>query len=352
MATERQILANQQNSKKSSGPSEAGKLRSRLNSTKHGMAGKSAEVEAGLSNEFEDRREKWAAEQNPVGEGANWALDQAVAATLRIERCQRTMDDLTATVQERARLTWDEDRAVEAALVASRLDRDPVLASRQLRTTLAGVVLLIEAWLGLVASLKAGKDWSESEASRALDLLGVAADARSGRTLIDDPDGVDPIAFRLELAFHEFDRLEAFRDQSLIPLDEMDRRQAMAGDIAMLSKPAKLVLRYERDAWKRFRDSMKAIKDQAAPPVVAEQPRPKAEAKVRELVATAPAQSLEEERRAMRTEASAMGLEANDPLISMDLDDAAWLEELERRIESLEPLADGAQESVGRLAAQ
>ena len=337
MATERQIAANRLNAKRSSGPSEAGKLRSRLNATKHGMAGESAEVEAGLSSEFEERRARWAAEQNPVGEAANFALDQAVAATLRIERCQRTMDDLTASTSERARLAWDEDRAVEAATLLGRLARDPVLASRQLQTTLHGVILLIEAWLGLVASLKAGKDWSESEASRALDLLGVAADLRSGRTLIDGPDaGIDPIAFRLELAINEFDRLEALRDQSLIPLDEMERRQAMAGDIAILSKPAKLVLRYERDAWKRFRESMKAIKAPASPPVVVvEQPTPK----VREVAATAPKPSFEGERRAFRAEAASMGLEADDPLVSMDLDDSAWLEELERRIESNKSLS-------------
>jgi len=241
------------------------------------------------------------------------------------------MEDVTATFQERARLAWDEDQAVKAATIFGRLARDPVLASRQLQARLAGVMLLIEAWIGLVASLHAGRNWSESEASRALDLLGVAADLRSGPTLIDDIEGIDPVAFRRELALKEVDRLEAFRDEALVPLDEMERLQAMAGDVAILSKPAKLVLRYERDAWKRFRESMATIQAQAVSPVVVvpalvEQP------KVREQAATAPERSFEEERRALLAEAAPYLLEATSRGLDLNLDDEpAWLEELEGR---------------------
>jgi hypothetical protein len=282
MATERQIAANRRNAALSTGPkTEAGKAQSRLNSTRHGMAGESAEVAAGLSSEFEDRRAAWAAEQQPVGEAGNWALDRVVAATFRIENCEQTIDKLTTSIQERARLAWDQDRALEAATVFGRLDRDPVLASRQLQTNLAGVMLLIEAWLGLVATLETGTNWSESEASRALDLLGFATDLRSGRTLIDAPKDADPVAFRATLALEEIERLEQLRDESMIPLDDLERRQAMAGHVVLTSKPAKLVLRYEREAWKHYRESMKVVQlstqvqdaAPAPPPVVAPPPR-------------------------------------------------------------------------------
>ena len=63
-----------------------------------------------------------------------------------------------------------------AAAIFARLGKDPILASRQLQTTLAGVVLLMETWLLLVGLLEPGKDWSESERSKALDLLGVEHD--------------------------------------------------------------------------------------------------------------------------------------------------------------------------------
>ena len=270
MATDRQIEANRRNAARSSGPtSEAGKSRSRGNSTKHGMAGESAVVEAGLSAEFAGRRAKWAAEHRPVGEAGGWALDRAVAASLRIEKCERALEELTAASRERARLAWDQDRAIEAATIFGRLARDPVLASRQLQGSLAGVMLLVEAWLGLAAALLAGEDWSESEASRALDLLGVAADLRSGLRVVDGPEGVDPVDYRRDLVREEVDRLEALVEESMAPLDAMERRLAMGGDVALLSRPAKLVLRYERDAWRRYRESIREVQDPATPPVVA-----------------------------------------------------------------------------------
>jgi hypothetical protein len=341
MATERQIAANRRNAERSCGPtSPEGKARSRTNATKHGMAGESAEVEACFSPEFEKRRARWAAEQQPVGEAANFALDRVVAATFRLERCERSIDNTITSFRQRARLAWDEDRAIEAAHIYGRLERDPVLASRQLRATVAGVMLLIDAWFALLAPLEPGKDWSESECSKALDLLGIAADHRSGRTRIDPPEGSDSVVFRQKLAQNELERLEKLRDKALAPLDEMERRQAMAGDVALLSKPARLLLRYERDAWKRFHDSMNELKSPplvapsvmtAPSPVVVEPP------KIRERPAApaAPKKSFEQERRELLADAEPYYLEAIDRLKTAGFDNEdAWLEELERRIES------------------
>src|SRR5258707_10146592 len=98
MATERQIESNKQNSMRSTGPSSvSGKSRSRLNALKHGMAAELPTLEVGHSPEFLDRRAKWSAEFQPEGEAAQWALDRAVAASLRIEQCERTFDGLIAT---------------------------------------------------------------------------------------------------------------------------------------------------------------------------------------------------------------------------------------------------------------
>ena len=321
MATERQIQANRRNAGRSTGPtSEAGKARSRANATKHGMAGASAVVEAGLSAAFEARREKWAADHKPVGEAGEWALDRAVAASLRIEACERSMEELTAASRERARLAWDQDRAVEAATTFGRLAKDPVLASRQLQATLAGVERLVEAWLGLAATLVDGEDWSEAEASRALDLLGVDADLRSGRTLVDGPAGTDPVAYRRELVREEVDRLEALAEEAMIPLDAMERRLAMEGDAALWSKPAKLVLRYERDAWRRFRESMQEVQAPAPPPAIAA-PIPAVEDRPE---APSPAVTPPSpERRASPTEAAPIRSAVADRIAAMVPDDEA-----------------------------
>jgi hypothetical protein len=330
-ASEAQILANQANAARSSGPrSEAGRARSRLNATKHGMASQSAAVEATRSPEFEERRAKWAAEQNPVGEAGNWAMDRVIASTFRIERCEHTINEIITEIQQRATLVWDQDRAVEAATIAGRLAKDPVLASRQLQTTWAGVGLLIEAWLGLAAALETG-DWSESEASKALDLLGVAPDLRSCRTLIDAPVGSDPVAFHRTLAIEEIDRLEELRDQALAPLDEMERRRAMVGQSALLSKQAKLVLRYEREAWKHYWDSMKELKAQAPPTVAVAPPPPPAVVAPPPPVVVAPPPPV--------VVAPPQRPEPSNRLVAMGLaDDDEWLEALDRRTERRNPL--------------
>ena len=343
MASERQIEANRRNAGRSTGPtSEAGKARSRANATKHGMAGESAVVEAGLSAAFEARRAKWAADHKPVGEAGEWALDRAVAASLRIETCERSMEELTAASRERARLAWDQDRAVEAATIFGRLARDPVLASRQLQASLAGVERLVEAWLGLAATLVDGEDWSESEASRALDLLGVDADLRSGRTLVDGPAGTDPVAYRRELVREEVDRLEALAEEAMIPLDAMERRLAMEGDAALLSGPAKLVLRYERDAWRRFRESIREVQDPAPQPAIAAPaPAVVSRPEARERAVAAPSPSFDGERRASLAGAAPIRSAVADRPGPMGPDDEdARLDGLDRRVEAM-PAARG-----------
>ena len=276
-ASEAQIKANRENSRQSCGPRST--ERTRLNATKHGLAAHLPEVGADRSPEFEARRARWAAEHRPEGEAANWALDRVVDASLRIEKCERGIDEHINATRERARLAWDQDRRAEAAVVAAKLGKDPVLISRQLQTSMAGVELMIEAWLGLAAAIQQdGGDWSESQASTALDLLGVAVDLRSGPTLLDPMDGTDPLAYRKTLTYQELERLEAIRDQAMAPLDDLERRQAMKGDVALLSKPAQLLLRYERDAWRRYRESMKELasqpKAEIAPPPEIVQPSP------------------------------------------------------------------------------
>jgi hypothetical protein len=347
MATERQIESNRRNAMRSTGPTSAeGKARSRANSTKHGLAAELPTLEAGHSPEFLDRRAQWSTEFRPEGEFAQWALDRAVAASLRIELCERTFDGIIETARDRARLAWDQDQAAEAATIAGRLARDPVLASRQLETTGAGVALLLEFWPRLLEANRAG-GWSESDESKALDLLGVPADLRSGRTPIDAPDGSDPLAFREALALDEIDRLKSLRDEVMDQLDEIERRRAMMGDAALFSKPARLVLRYEREAWRRYRESIKEVQNQAAapleaPPIPLESAIKPEPAKPLEKRPTPPPDPeppmpREEENQDVLAEAKAFLASIGHPTASMDSDQQdAWLEELESRYRDLD----------------
>lgn len=338
MASERQIAANQRNAARSTGPrTEAGKARSRANATKHGLAVESTEVEIGLSPAFVERRARWAAEQKPSGEAAEWALDRAVAASLRIERCERTLDAYLTTTSARAELAWDEDRAAEAARLGAKLADDPGVVSRELETSRAGAQWLIAAWLDLAATLEDGKDWSEAELARSFDLLGHPAEFRAGPA---EGDPTDTRAARLSLARGEVERLQELRDEALAPLDEMDRRLAIEGDIALLSKPAARILRYERDAWRRYRESMAVVQTGAAisppPPAVAPVPQ----AQVPPVAAEKPdpsTPSFEDQRRALKEEAAPFVQHVTDQLRAEGfVDEDAWLDELERRMEAWE----------------
>ena len=211
MASERQIEANRKKASKSTGPkTESGKAKSRANATRHGLAVESTEVEIGLSPEFLERRARWAAEQKPSGEAAEWALDRAVAATLRIERCERTLDAYITTSRARASLAWDEDRAAEAARLGAKLADDPALVSRELETSRAGAQWLVVAWLDLAETLEAGKDWSEAEVDRSLDLLGFAREFRDGRKSTGG-SGPELRASQRELVRGEIERLQELK---------------------------------------------------------------------------------------------------------------------------------------------
>ena len=163
----------------------------------------------------------------------------------------------------RASVAWDQDRAVEAATLFGRLAKDPFLVARQLETTLHGVRMLIDAWFGLTEPLEAGRDWSDDEASRgtrpapgvALDTCPIGPDADRGPR----GDRRPRLSPRRDPRRDRFGRLEAVRDEVMAPLDEMNRQIAMEGDLALLSKPAQLAMRYERDAWKRYREAMKVL---------------------------------------------------------------------------------------------
>jgi len=337
MATERQMAANQRNAARSTGPrSTAGKARSRANATKHGLAGATPD----RSPEFLDRRAKWAADHQPQGQAAEWALDRAVAASLRIERCEREVDKLCVVDRERARLAWDEDHALEAAKLAEQLATRPVVVSRELRTTLAGVLLLIDCWLALVDRLDHG-DWSEDEASQALDLFGIAPEARSGSTLIDAPDGTDPISFRRDLALDEVERLETLHDEAMVPLDELEQVHAMSGDAALHSHRARLILRYEREAWRHYHRAMKDLKTSAEPeprpsfPILTPPPRPIAPTPPPAARVTPSKPTFEEERRALLAECAPIRQAVTEELIGMGLDEEdAWIDALERRIDA------------------
>ena len=163
------------------------------------MASELAEFEAAASDAFADRKQKWGPIHRPTDELGEWALDQAVAASIRIEKCGRTIERLSSVVQVRASVAWDQDparRSGDDLRGDSRKDPFLVAPAEARRRLSTASRMLIDAWISaLTEPLEAERDWSDDEVSKALDVLGVAPDHRSGRTPILAPGGSTPSPF-------------------------------------------------------------------------------------------------------------------------------------------------------------
>ena len=257
MATERQIEANRLNAARSTGPKSAGgKEKSRLNSFKHGMAGENLEVAEAMKLQFATRREEWSPEYRPKGKRGAWALDRLVAASFQIEQSEQSYRAALAEQSTRARLAWDVDRRADTALLMAKLGRQPGVVGARLEASWHGCDALVGAWAGLDSIA----EWGEAQTSMALDLLGIDPALRDGRTPLDTPIGVDPLVHRHELIEDEIVRLADLRDETFAEIDDLQRETAESGASAFETKPAQLALRYERDAWRRYRDASRELR--------------------------------------------------------------------------------------------
>jgi hypothetical protein len=261
MATTAQIDANRQNAQASTGPKTIeGKARSSGNATRHGLAG---EVDK-QSEAFKARRAAWAREKRPQGLAGDWALEQLVAATIQLEKCRAALEGVLAEQAERAREAWDLDRRVQAAQVAARLPRDPLVSARKLESSWHGSELLIDLWKRLGAALAANGKWTDSERSTALDLLAYPRDLRDGRTALDPPEGTPALDHLREFVKTEVERLEGWKE-SLARVDDLERINAEEGSIGLISRPAQLIQRYEREAQRRYEKAELELQKSSAP---------------------------------------------------------------------------------------
>jgi hypothetical protein len=257
MATARQIEANRENSLRSTGPrTESGKARSRANAIKHGLTG--GGVIDSETDAFRARRKSWAAEYRPEGEAANWQMDRLVEASLQLDRCDATLNQALTEHRARAFHAWDSDRRTEAAQIAGGLARKPGWTTRKLQTSWHGCELLVEIWERLEQALEAAGEWSESERGMALDLLGLPPLLRAGRTPLTAPRDTDDLKHLATVVRDEIARHQESMER-LAVIDDMERCHAEEGATGLLTKAARLILRYERDAWRHYDDAAHAL---------------------------------------------------------------------------------------------
>ena len=208
MATEAQIIANQQNAQKSTGPrTQEGKENSRGNAIVHGCS-TSGPVANATRRELVEKR-KVAFRKDFIAPTALQIvlIDLLAEATGRIEMCEDNLDVAFNRQCHRAKYVWDDDRRLDAAELAEKLPKKPQVISLRLKSTRHGCEFLIARW-GILAGLLDDKTgWSDELKSQALDMLGVEPSHRAGPTILDVPPGGDLVTHLREVITDEVAQL-------------------------------------------------------------------------------------------------------------------------------------------------
>jgi hypothetical protein len=277
MATLRQIAANRQNARQSTGPkSEQGKAHSRANALKHGLAGDGVVTPDDDAGQIAQRLETWRSSYVIATDEDEWLFTQYIVNTVRIDRCQRQETALRAHEAGRAELCWDDDRRLVAEQIGDALKRRPAITVSRLCTTRQGCDWLLERWRGLLAIVERAGEWTEPQRGLAFDLLGTDPDLR-----MEHPWSLDDTAG--EMAKRQIAAIEQLQAQSLDELDALEQSAAVDGLPIEPSRAMTLLKRYEAACIRRMQGARnrlvsvhRAKAPQSAPePTPAPAPRPR-----------------------------------------------------------------------------
>ena len=250
MSSLRQFAANRQNAAQSTGPkTDEGKAQSRLNAVTHGLTATGVTTQP-HQELFKQRLVAWTTALAPEDEFQEFHLEQAVAASIRIQRCQTAETHRRGILVKRAGDNgpqWEQDRNHEVRRLSQSLKRNPELIASELRSTPLGRSWLIGQWTYLLYAvpLEGASHWTEAQTNEALDLLGIR---KTMRELLSPTTKTfaDPAQTR-ELIVQEIACLNALQvnaDQELAEL-----RKAHHDGIGLENDATlKLVRRYESDA--------------------------------------------------------------------------------------------------------
>ena len=263
MATARQIEANRRNAARSTGPrTEEGKARSRANSVKHGLAGAGIVLPPDDDDAVQRRVAEWHSSFKPFDAYEVWLLDIIAVESIRIERCH-VLDRLLrqAQVRDACGDSWDLDRLQAAQELASKLGRNPSVASR-LCTNIAGASILLSHWKALRRVLGSG-EWSEIQEAFALDLLGTPEALREGLASPLHPgESGDLAGHRIRLCDEQIKKMERLISDVLPGRDAESRDRAKKGVSDLEDRALARLHRYESRAHRRMSWAVKGMKSQ------------------------------------------------------------------------------------------
>ena len=249
MTSEAQILANQENARKSTGPkSLEGKAQSRLNATTHGLSRAGASITSYDPELVARRIAEWTAYRAPRTDRERWLVEQVALATVRIDYCRIEENALQTSTAQHASICWDEERRVDAEELGAKLHRNPALTVAKLKRTVQGCGWLSERWESL-ERIAATHDWNDSQRGLALDMLGVPPEFRENHDQL--PDGPDTQALA-KLARREIKKIEKAVARGMMVLDEEDQKMAIGGLTFIFSAGARLLRRYSAESMKIY----------------------------------------------------------------------------------------------------
>jgi hypothetical protein len=262
MSTPFQDEARRKNAQKSTGPrTEAGKARSRANSTVHGLAGKGAVHTGDLAEYLEEQRFKLGAKVDHADDHTVRLETELLLAAARTDLCRAARSKLVA---ER----WEHERRLAALELAERLPRSPQRIALELERTTQGVDWKLERWRTLSYALEHNGTWTEAELAHAFDLLGAPH--------LDRDAQYDPAEIEISRTIirEEVERLETWRDEVLVPGEEMDRLASELGVPVNETRTFRLLRRYEREHANKYMRIAEKLGLQVRPGQALAAPRP------------------------------------------------------------------------------
>jgi hypothetical protein len=256
--TERKKI-NKVNSSKSTGPkSEVGKARSRLNALKHGLRAETLALPNEDPAQLAAREQQWYDFYQPRNPGEAYLVQQAVRATIQLDRCARFQ---TATVSKQVRSAverWSQRHEDAVERFVEMIGENPADAVRRLRRSSFGCRWLLEQWTELRNILEHDSRWAGADL-RCAKLLG--GDFSDGEWLVESPGSPCPETPERAAALREvqrelttrIDELSAREERLRTEIDEPDRaaeaeRAFMIEDV----QAASLFLRYQTAAQSTF----------------------------------------------------------------------------------------------------
>src|SRR5438552_18523124 len=81
---------------------------------------------------YDERMADWMEHSQPTTSEQVWLVEQIVVESLRLDRLRKRERQLIGYLARRASLCWDDDRRLEAEVLAATIGKKPALAAARL----------------------------------------------------------------------------------------------------------------------------------------------------------------------------------------------------------------------------